>query len=69
MSNLFLPLYGVLFTLQGRVEDHFQQRKDRGATAVEYGLMVTLIAVAIIAAVFALGGKLVAVFNAAATAI
>jgi len=31
---------------------------ERGATAVEYGLMVALIAVAIIFAVTALGGKL-----------
>jgi|tagenome__1003787_1003787.scaffolds.fasta_scaffold18273934_1 pilus assembly protein Flp/PilA len=63
MSNLFLPLYGALFTLQGRVEDHFQQRKDRGATAVEYGLLVGLIAVVIILAVTALGTQLKVLFN------
>ena len=34
------------------------KRDDDGATAVEYGLMVALIAVAIIAMVSALGGKL-----------
>lgn len=32
--------------------------RERGATAVEYGLMVALIGVAIIFAVTALGGKL-----------
>jgi pilus assembly protein Flp/PilA len=31
---------------------------ERGAAAVEYGLLVALIAVAIIGAVFLLGGKL-----------
>ncbi len=35
----------------------------KGATAVEYGLMVALIAVAIIAAVLLLGGNLATLFN------
>jgi pilus assembly protein Flp/PilA len=39
-------------------------RKDRGATAVEYGLLVGLIAVVIIIAVGLLGGKLKDLFNA-----
>jgi pilus assembly protein Flp/PilA len=34
------------------------RRDDRGATAVEYGLIVTLIAVAIIAVVTTLGTRL-----------
>ncbi len=58
-----------LLTLQNLVSARVEDSKDRGATAVEYGLMVTLIAVAIIAAVFALGGKLVTIFNSAANAI
>jgi pilus assembly protein Flp/PilA len=37
-------------------------KTERGASAVEYGLLVSLIAIAIIAAVFLLGGKLSAVF-------
>ena len=37
--------------------------QDRGATAVEYGLLVALIAVAIIAVVFALGGTLSDMFS------
>ena len=37
-------------------------KSERGASAVEYGLLVSLIAIAIIAAVFLLGGKLSAVF-------
>jgi pilus assembly protein Flp/PilA len=40
--------------------------RERGATAVEYGLMVALIAVAIIAAVTLLGGKVSAMFNSVA---
>ena len=35
-----------------------KMREDRGVTAVEYGLMVAAIAVAIIVVVFALGGHL-----------
>jgi pilus assembly protein Flp/PilA len=46
-----------------------EKRDERGATAVEYGLMVALIAVAIIVAVTALGGKLTTLFNQIATAI
>lgn len=37
--------------------------EERGATAVEYGLMVALIAVVIIAAVTLLGDNLVAIFE------
>jgi pilus assembly protein Flp/PilA len=47
----------------------FQNRDERGATAVEYGLMVALIAVAIIATVLALGGKLNTLFGDVANAI
>ncbi|MEV6242933.1 Flp family type IVb pilin [Lentzea sp. NPDC051838] len=42
---------------------------DRGATAVEYGLMVALIAVVIIAAVTLVGTDLLALFNKVAAAI
>lgn len=44
-------------------------RDDRGATAVEYGLMVALIAVAIILVVTALGGQLATLFDGVRTAI
>jgi pilus assembly protein Flp/PilA len=43
--------------------------KDRGATAVEYGLMVALIAVAIIAVVGALGFGLDGLFTDVCTAV
>lgn len=39
------------------------RRSEEGATAVEYGLMVALIAIVIIAAVILLGGRLSSVFN------
>lgn len=44
-------------------------RNDRGATAVEYGLMVALIAVVIIGAVTLLGTKLSTIFDNTQTAI
>lgn len=39
------------------------RRSEQGATAVEYGLLVALIAVIIIGAVTALGGSLDAMFR------
>ena len=44
-------------------------RSDRGATAVEYGLMVALIAIVIIAAVTLLGGNLSTLFKSVATSV
>ena len=44
-------------------------RDDSGATAIEYGLIATGIAIVIIAAVNSVGAALVVKFNAAATAI
>lgn len=44
-------------------------RSEKGATAVEYGLMVALIAVVIIAAVRLLGTNINTMFQSAATAI
>jgi len=43
--------------------------REEGATAVEYGLMVALIAVVIIGAVTALGLNLQGIFNTVAGAI
>jgi pilus assembly protein Flp/PilA len=44
-------------------------RGERGATAVEYGLMVALIAIVIIAAVTLLGRNLSTLFNSVATSV
>lgn len=56
-------VYALMATFQAFLDDRFENRKDRGATAVEYGLMVGLIAVVIIAAVVFLGDTLNAVFD------
>jgi pilus assembly protein Flp/PilA len=45
------------------------RRDDRGASAVEYGLLVFLIALIIIGAVALLGSNLSSIFNAVATAL
>ncbi len=42
---------------------------DRGATAIEYALLVGLIAVIIIGAVTVLGGNLKGIFNSIVTAL
>jgi pilus assembly protein Flp/PilA len=42
---------------------------DRGATAVEYGLMVALIAAVIVTAVTLIGTNLTSIFSAVANAI
>ena len=45
------------------------RRDDRGATAVEYGLMVALIAAVIVGVVTTLGGKLSTLFTNVSNAI
>jgi pilus assembly protein Flp/PilA len=45
------------------------QDRERGATAVEYGLMVALIAAVIVVAVAALGTKVNGIFTSVTTAI
>ena len=45
------------------------RRDQRGATAVEYGIMVSLIAVVIIVAVTLLGNNLVTTFNGVACSV
>ena len=45
------------------------RKSERGATAVEYGLMVALIAVIIIAAVQLLGNNLSGIFTTIANAV
>lgn len=44
-------------------------RHEKGATAVEYGLMVALISIVIIVAVALLGTNLSALFNTAANSV
>ncbi len=58
-------MLNFLFTLQAMVTDRIE-RNDKGATAVEYGLMVALISVAIIASVVIIGDQLAIAFDTVA---
>jgi pilus assembly protein Flp/PilA len=58
----------TIVTLYSLAEERLK-REERGATAVEYGLMVGLIAVVIIAAVIALGGRLDTLFRSIVTSL
>jgi pilus assembly protein Flp/PilA len=58
---MFDRLFLTLQVLRGDLAARFDH--EEGATAVEYGLMVALIAVAIIAAVTLVGTELVALFT------
>jgi len=58
---VFNPL-ATLVTLVALAKDRVQ-REEKGATAVEYGLMVGLIAIAIIAAVMFLSDELDGLFR------
>ena len=60
--------FATLATLVAFAKDRLQ-REEKGATAVEYGLMVGLIAVVIIAAVVILGNKLNGLFTAIGNAL
>ena len=55
--------YAHLITILTVVSMRFEDRKDRGATAVEYGLLVGVIAIALIAGISLLGPRLTAVFQ------
>ncbi len=61
MLTVYLWMTGVL--------DRRQRNAEGGAAAVEYALLVALIALAIIAAVTLLGTKMAAVFDAIRTAL
>jgi pilus assembly protein Flp/PilA len=60
--NLISNPLATIVTLYSFAEERLQ-REEKGATAVEYGLMVGLIAVVIIAAVALLGTKLDGLFD------
>ena len=59
-------LYTTLYTFMAFTSDRLK-KEAKGATAVEYGLMVGLIAVVIIVGVTALGGKLNGLFDSIST--
>ena len=68
MLNLVTNPLATVVTLYSFVEERLK-REEKGATAVEYGLMVGLIAVVIIAAVIALGGRLNTLFTTIVTSL
>jgi pilus assembly protein Flp/PilA len=59
MSNLTSPFYAVYLFLEAKI----QEKRETGAVAIEYALLATFIAVAIIAAVTGVGTKLISVFG------
>jgi pilus assembly protein Flp/PilA len=61
MTKLFVTLQALALATSHRI------REEKGATAVEYGLMVGLIAVVIIGTVFTLGGQLDQLFQRVVT--
>ncbi len=58
--------YAHLLALMTVVSVRFEDRKDRGATAVEYGLLVGLIAIVMITGVALVGPKLSTLFTTVA---
>jgi pilus assembly protein Flp/PilA len=68
-STLF-SCVGYVLSALGLVQHRLHgQKRDRGATAVEYGLLVGLIAIVIIVGVSALGGRLQRIFAQLAVSI
>jgi pilus assembly protein Flp/PilA len=61
---MFDKMFITIQILRGSLAERFD--REEGATAVEYGLLVSLIAVAIILAVTTLGGNLSAMFDGVA---
>ena len=57
MNKFYATIASLVAVAQYRL-----QQEEKGATAVEYGLMVGLIAAVIIATVMTLGGQLDALF-------
>jgi len=58
-----IEMLSHIVKLQVRVAALRSDRRDRGATAVEYGLMVALIAVVVIVAVTFLGKQVSGLFQ------
>ncbi len=64
--HAFTKLFVVLSAFETTIT---AKRDERGATAVEYGLLVALIAAVIIAAVVTLGGQINSGFTKITTAL
>ena len=64
-----MQVFDSLRFLSAWLTARLNMRSERGATAVEYGVMVALIAAVIIAAVVFLGNKTSSTFQCTATSI
>nr|WP_205752694.1 Flp family type IVb pilin [Cryptosporangium phraense] len=62
-GSMFLHAYTAVVSRAAVRMDALKARSERGATAVEYGLLAALIAAVIVATVLALGGKINTAFN------
>lgn len=58
MTTLMVSVLAFVSGVKNRLTD-----EEKGATAVEYGLMVALIVIAAIAGITAVGGSLQTLFN------
>jgi pilus assembly protein Flp/PilA len=64
VTTLFQSLYTLAHLAVDRAGDHLAAvREEKGASAVEYALLVGLIAIAVVAAVGLFKGKLNELFN------
>jgi pilus assembly protein Flp/PilA len=67
MTSIFVRMFIVAHIAAGELGDRVRRSgRDRGATAVEYGLLVALIAIVIIGGVTLLGDRLGGLFNTVA---
>ena len=63
MNSFIATISAVLHTAKGRLGE------EKGATMVEYGIMVAFIAVIVMAAVIALGPQIALLFTSVSTAL
>ena len=61
MSTLFQALYTLSFTATDRVRA--LKDEEKGASAVEYALLIGVLAIVVVAAVYIFGTKLSDLFN------
>jgi pilus assembly protein Flp/PilA len=63
--TLFQTLHTLSYVTAGRVADRLQALKDdeKGASAVEYAILVGIIAAGLDVAITALRGRMIAMFN------
>jgi pilus assembly protein Flp/PilA len=61
VSTLFQALYTLSVTAGDRVAA--LKDEEKGASAVEYALLVGILAIVVVAAIYVFGGKLETLFN------